>query len=167
MTAYPTVNPAELPQFNGSFLASAWDIWYSYSDRACQDTATVYRWYYQLFFSEAASRRYEWIGQMIACGIALVVLYTQRWADATVAECLPTETAVEADPFAPTVNPHYPAMAATISQPVAVAVVKVEAPKPVTSAELRCQCQAAGIKWRNAHGQGRHMSKGEMIAALA
>jgi hypothetical protein len=58
-------------------------------------------------------------------------------------------------------------MAATISQPVAVAVVKVEAPKTMTSAELRRRCQSAGIKWRNAHGQGRHLSKGEMIAALA
>jgi len=146
---------------------TAWDTWYSYSNRACNDTAIVYRWYYQAFFSEAASRRYEWIGQMIACGIALVVLYTQRWADATVAECLPTEAAVEADPFAPTVNPHYPDMAAIITAPVATLVVKVEAaPKPVTSAELRRQCQAAGIRWRNAHGQGRHLSKAEMISAL-
>jgi hypothetical protein len=96
----------------------------------------------------------------------------QQWAEAEVAACLPTDhipdagKMVEADPFAPTVNPHYPAMAATITAPVAVAVVKVEAPKPVTSAELRRQCQAAGIRWRNAHGQGRHLSKAEMISAL-
>jgi hypothetical protein len=90
-----------------------------------------------------------------------------------VAACLPADhipdagKMVESDPFSPATNQHYPDMAATISQPVAVAVVKVEAPKPVTSAELRCRCQAAGVKWRNAHGQGRHLSKAEMIAALA
>jgi hypothetical protein len=86
-----------------------------------------------------------------------------------VAACLPADhipdagEMVESDPT----NQHYPAMAAIIAEPVATLVVKVEAPKPVTSAELRRQCQAAGVKWRNAHGKGRHLTKGEMIAALA
>ena len=152
---------------------TAWDTWYSYSDRACNDTATVYRWYVATFFSPAASARYQWIGEMLGCMIALAILYTQRWADGEDANCLPTEPdhipdagkMVEADPFSPTVN-DYPVVPAAMA-PVATLVVKAEpAAQTVTSAELRRQCQNAGIKWRNAHGKGRHLSKGEMIAAL-
>ncbi len=36
----------------------------------------------------------------------------------------------------------------------------------MTSPELRKECTAIGIKWRNAHGS-RHLSKAEMLAALA
>lgn len=32
--------------------------------------------------------------------------------------------------------------------------------------ELRKVCQRAGIKWRNAHGKGKHLSKREMVNAL-
>jgi hypothetical protein len=31
---------------------------------------------------------------------------------------------------------------------------------------LRQQCQQAGIKWRNAHGQNKHLKKAEMLSAL-
>jgi len=175
MTTFTAINPAELPQFEGSFWASAWDTWYTFSERACSDTATVYRWYVVTFFSAKAQARYEWIGKMIGTLAALAILYTQRWAEAEVASCLPTKPdhipdaskMVEADPFSPTVNEHYPTVPAAMA-PVATLVVKAEpAAQPVTSAELRRQCQDAGIKWRNAHGKGRHLSKGEMIAALS
>jgi hypothetical protein len=112
---------------------------------------------------------------MLACGIALAILYTQRWAEAEVQSCLATEPTADhipdagemvPDPFGPTANPHYaPAMAATIAEPVAALVVPVAKAKTPTTAELRRQCQAAGIKWRNAHGK-KHLSKAEMIAAL-
>lgn len=36
----------------------------------------------------------------------------------------------------------------------------------VRSAELRRYCSEAGIRWRNAHGQGRHLSSEEMRQAL-
>ncbi len=36
----------------------------------------------------------------------------------------------------------------------------------MTSPELRKECTAIGIKWRNANGS-RHLSKAEMLAALA
>lgn len=36
----------------------------------------------------------------------------------------------------------------------------------VRSAELRRYCSEAGIRWRNAHGKGRHLSTAEMRAAL-
>ena len=137
----------------------------------------AYDWYTETFFSANAQHVYTTLGEglghmMIATILVgrIAQIRYQKWVDATVAECLPTEAVVEvaeADPFAPAENPYYPAMAQAISQPVATLVVKVEAPKPVTSAELRRQCQAAGVKWRNAHGKGRHLTKGEMIAALA
>ena len=138
----------------------------------------AYDWYTETFFSAKAQHIYNTLGEALGGMMIVTILvgriarkHYQSWVDATVAECLPTEAAVEvaeADPFAPAENPYYPAMAQAISQPVATLVVKVEAaPKPVTSAELRRRCQSAGIKWRNAHGQGRHLSKGEMIAALA
>ena len=157
---------------------TAWDTWYAFSDRACNDTATAYRWYVATFFSEAANRRYQWIGQMIGSLVALAILHVQRWAEAEVQSCIakpPIDAdhipdagkMVEADPFGPTANPHYAhAMAATITVPMATLVVPVAKAKTPTTAELRKRCQSAGIKWRNAHAKGRHLSKGEMIAAL-
>jgi len=37
----------------------------------------------------------------------------------------------------------------------------------VKAIELRKLCQAAGIKWRNAHGTNKHLSRSEMVSALA
>lgn len=34
-------------------------------------------------------------------------------------------------------------------------------------AELRQACQQQGVKWRNAHGKNKHLTKGQMIAALS
>ena len=164
---------------------TAWDTWYSFSDRACHDTATVYRWYVATFFSAKAKQRYEEIGQIVGCAMVMAVaagitarIVFQKWVDAEVASCLPADhiadagKMVEADPFAPTVNKHYPAMAATIADPVAVAVVKVPKAKakakPMTETQrLRKECAAAGIRWRNARGEGRHMTNTQMIEALA
>lgn len=36
----------------------------------------------------------------------------------------------------------------------------------LTTEELRKVCATAGIVWRNAHGKGKHLKKGEMLAAL-
>jgi hypothetical protein len=33
--------------------------------------------------------------------------------------------------------------------------------------DLRKACQTRGIRWRNAHGKNKHLSKAEMIAALS
>lgn len=66
-------------------------------------------------------------------------------------------------------------VAATISTPVAVLQVATPAPveestatawATLTSQELRRACQDRGIRWRNAHGAGRHLKKPEMVAAL-
>jgi hypothetical protein len=163
--------------------ATAWDTWYSYSDRACADTAKVYRWYVATFFSAKAQARYTWIGQMIGCGLALAILYTQRWAEDEVQSCLHPaalplteadreyleallEEVYPTDPF------HLPEMVAAIPAsmaPVATLVVKVESTDyaALNSAQLRKVCSQRGITWRNAHGPSKHLSKGEMVAALA
>ena len=133
---------------------TAWDTWYEYSDRACHDTAKVWRWYVQAFFSPEANARYQWVGELIGCCIALAYLYTKRWVDAQVEQGLqqPDHIADDSnmvDPFSPAENPHYAEVLATL-----------------TVAQLRPLCQSAGIRWRNAHGVSKHLSKAEMIAAL-
>jgi hypothetical protein len=61
-----------------------------------------------------------------------------------------------------------PAAAAEMAAPVAI--VRVEVPTPdwakMTNAELRRECARKNIAWRNAHGKGKHLLKGEMIKAL-
>ncbi|MBD1871876.1 hypothetical protein H6F75_00125 [Nodosilinea sp. FACHB-131] len=37
----------------------------------------------------------------------------------------------------------------------------------MTSAQLRKECSRRAIAWRNAHGKGKHLLKGEMLKALA
>lgn len=126
---------------------TAWDTWYEYSDRACHDTAKVWRWYVQAFFSPEANARYVWVGEMLGCCIALIILYTRRWVDAQVEQGLQQD-----DPF---------------NQPEALAAISVHpAYATLTVAQLRPLCQSAGVQWRNAHGRCKHLSKAEMIAAL-
>jgi hypothetical protein len=37
----------------------------------------------------------------------------------------------------------------------------------LTSGQLRKECQSHGIKWRNAHAEGKHLKKAEMVQALS
>jgi hypothetical protein len=77
-----------------------------------------------------------------------------------------------------------PAAAAEMAAPVAIARVEdawiaeleVEPPSPTATAdyletwsaqELRRECSSQGIAWRNAHGKGKHLTKAQMIKALA
>ena len=148
----------------------------AYSLTAARWGVLSYDWYTQTFFGAKARARYQEIGQIlgvvmvmtIAAGITARIL-VQHWVDAEVAAALPCEEPTTgADPFCPTVNPYpVPVMAATITAPVATLVIPTAKAKQPTTAELRRQCQAAGIRWRNAHANNRHLSKAEMIAALA
>lgn len=56
-----------------------------------------------------------------------------------------------------------PAQRSVVPQPVAP-VTPAKQRSPVE--QLRQQCQQAGIKWRDAHGQHKHLKKHEMQAAL-
>jgi hypothetical protein len=46
-------------------------------------------------------------------------------------------------------------------------VVMVEVPTQPLSQQLRQQCQSAGVQWRNANGQNKHLTVKQMQAALA
>ena len=61
-----------------------------------------------------------------------------------------------------------PAAAAEMAAPVAIARVEVPTPDwaKMSNAELRRECAKRNIAWRNAHGKGKHLLKGEMIKAL-
>lgn len=65
-----------------------------------------------------------------------------------------------------------PAKSKSISLPKSV-IKKAEAPDTIpaglaemTAVHLRKLCATRNIKWRNAHGGGKHLSKTEMIRAL-
>jgi len=57
------------------------------------------------------------------------------------------------------------------SMPVAVKSIALPIKADTTfdgmkAIELRKLCQAAGVKWRNAHGTNKHLSRSEMVSAL-
>ena len=63
--------------------------------------------------------------------------------------------------------------AAVIGRPEVVLTIEVEA-APVTPdhasmgvLQLRKECSARNIRWRNARADGKHLRKGEMLAALS
>jgi predicted secreted protein len=66
--------------------------------------------------------------------------------------------------------------AAPVVEPEGVAIPdEVVSPSPVEEPQtlhaldpfqLRKLCQASGIKWRNAHGKNKHLTKREMLALL-
>jgi hypothetical protein len=93
------------------------------------------------------------------------------------------EPITEAAPIeAPTAPTPAPAMAHTITEPVVSVTIRTEAPKGTESStateapadlatlktpELRKLCSQRGITWRNALGANRHMTKAQMVEALA
>jgi hypothetical protein len=59
---------------DGSFVDAAWESWLGASTLACETTGAAWTWYVQSFFSQEAMRRYQWLGQMIACLTMLAYL---------------------------------------------------------------------------------------------
>ena len=144
---------------------------------------TAARWAvlaYDVATCAEARRTYRWVGSMtIALGQlafwSAVWCYAKAaaWAEGHVQASLNADLNADHIPDAGNmVEPNHfvstnkMVRPATMATPVAVRVVPIGG-ATVTSAELRRQCQAAGIRWRNAHGKGRHLTKTEMIAALA
>ena len=145
---------------NGSTVAAAWECWLGASTLACQVTGTAWNWYTSAFFSQAAMRRYQWLGQMIAClGMLaylagkLTRLHLQPRIDAFVDSCQAQPGPV-AEPAPVQLEP---AQVEPERQPEA-------SPEPVTALgirELRKLGTAQGIK-----GSAR-MRKEELLARLA
>jgi hypothetical protein len=152
----------------------------SIGQTAVSYTLTAARWgvlTYDFLTQPQALQTYSWIKEMtIALGQltfwSVVWAYAKvgEWVDNQVASALPTEPAPPAiaiSPEEPQEDPFdQPALVAAI--PAATAPVATPATDyaSMTSAQLRKVCSQRGITWRNAHGKGRHFSKGEMIAAL-
>jgi hypothetical protein len=86
----------------------------------------------------------------------------------------PAALAIEAPaasqpPTAP--DPQPLALSAALAMPparlsIAAETDRAPADQSLSAAELRQRCTAAQIRWRNAFGKNRHLSKPEMIAAL-
>jgi len=123
-----------------------------------------------------ARQTYRWIGSM-AIALGQLAFWSAvrlhhipaAWAEGHVQASLTADhvpdagNMVEPNHF---VEPNKMVQPATMAPPVAVRVIPVGG-ATVTSAELRRQCQAAGVRWRNAHGPSRHLTKAEMISALS
>jgi hypothetical protein len=84
-----------------------------------------------------------------------------------VVDDLPTLPELLAEAEVLTARP-VPAVAAAVAAPVAVAVVKVEAPDyaALTSAQLRKECSRRAIAWRGVREGGKHLTKAQMLKAL-
>lgn len=131
---------------------------------------TAARWAvlaYDVARTARARQAYQWVGSM-AVALGQLAFWSVVWCYATAAAW--AEGHVQASLNADLNADHIPdagnmVRPATMATPVAVRVIPI-APATPTSAELRRQCQAAGIRWRNAHGKGRHLTKTEMLTAL-
>jgi len=144
---------------------------------------TAARWAvlaYDVATSDEARSAYRWsremtiaLGQLVFWSAVWCYAAAAAWAEEHVQASLTTEAdhvpdagnMVEPNHFV-SINKMVEAVPATMATPVAVRVIPVGG-ATVTSAELRRRCQAEGVKWRNAHGKGKHLSKAEMIAALS
>lgn len=133
---------------------------------------TAARWAvmaYDVATSTEARQAYRWgremaiaLGQLAFWSVVWCYAAAAAWAEGHVQASLITE----ADHIPDAGNMVVASVPATMAAPVAVRVIPVGG-ATVTSAELRRQCQAAGVRWRNAHGPSRHLTKAEMIEALS
>lgn len=113
-------------------------------------------WYYGAFFSPQAQRRYEWLGSLLGCMVALAYLYTHRWVDNQVESAIPPQG----------ISVETQTQTQTQTEGVSNKILGVSQKIPSVK-ELRAMCQDRGVKWRNANGRNRHMLKAQMVEALS
>jgi hypothetical protein len=131
---------------------AAWAEWYNASSIACRLTATAWGWYTEAFFSEAAQRRYEWAGQMIACLGLLAFLYGRM-----------TRCAIQrSKDHTPDAGQMVAAVAATVATPITVARVEAAAPVAVSLPPIRVLKQMAKGKVKGYY----NMKQAELWEAL-
>ncbi len=125
---------------------------------------------YDFLASPEARATYKWVGGMtVALGqlafwsVVWAYAKTAEWAESEVQGCMAAEVA---DPFE---QPQALAAIPAAMAPVTTLVVKVEPTDyaAMKTPQLRQLCSQRRIQWRNAHGPSKHLSKGEMVAALA
>lgn len=165
MTTYNVSYSASVTRHDGSLLGAAWECWLGASEIATQGTATVWGWYYQAFFSAEAQRRYQWLGEMVAClgmAVYLAGVFTRRWVqpriDAFVDSCQAPEVAPAPQPEEST--PAVPPVVLLVETPVVSEAVTPDL-STLGIRELRILGRDAGIK-----GAAR-MRKAQLLELLA
>ena len=105
-------------------------------------------------------------------------IIVQDWADTTVESCLaapalPTAHIAEAGEMVAAAEMTGAEMAITeteaeLLEDLIAAIEEAEQPdySTLTTPQLRRECTAVGICWKDARGKNRHMTKAAMIAAL-
>ncbi|MEY3300440.1 MAG: hypothetical protein RLZZ597_3700 [Cyanobacteriota bacterium] len=103
-----------------------------------------------------------YVGAVIAYALGQTArIVVQHWVDAQVASALPTAHIAEAGEM----------VAAAEMTGAEMAITETEAElledySTLTTPQLRRECTAVGIRWKDARGKNRHMTKAAMIAAL-
>lgn len=101
--------------------------------------------------------------------------------DDDIAEAIDDWASIADTDMAEAVTPSPVTLAKSIARSTAVrsipTAVQLSIPTPpiaqsnhyatLTAVQLRKECSAQNVKWRNAHGTSKHLSKAEMLTALA
>ena len=150
---------------------TAWTTWYTASTHATEATEAAIAWYLQTFFSPEASARYEEIGKILGfamvCTVALgqtARILVQHWIDGQQLPAAIEEDTTEGQPQEATENPDQ--WLIELADEAAAPTV-VEFLEALTTPVLRRECAERGITWKNARGQNRHLTKAQMVAAIA
>lgn len=116
--------------------------------------------------SRKAIRVYRAIGSALLAIVVFVIAFIQA-SRQPAAEPKPTLLLAASKPLI-TPPPVVPIalLPAAVERPEVVEAVQQPALDALSPYELRNRCKQAGIKWRNAKPNGKHLSKREMIAAL-
>jgi hypothetical protein len=150
---------------------TAWTTWHTASHHATEATEAAIAWYRETFFSPEASARYEEIGKIlgfvmactVACGMTARII-VQHWIDGQVAAAMVEDTTEGQPQEATTENPDQ--WLIDLADEAAAPTV-VEFLEALTTPVLRRECSERGITWKNARGQNRHLTKAQMVAAIA
>ena len=124
-----------------------------------------WEWYTESFFSAKAKARYEWVGQILGCAIALMYFYAQHWVDAQVSASLPAEVdpvaaEMTVDPFCPEVNPLPVVVAPAPALDDEAKKLEVSRLESLTIRQLKAAAKG------KVPGYGR-MTKAQLVQALA
>jgi hypothetical protein len=115
-----------------------------------------------------------YVGAVIAYALGQTArIVVQHWVDAQVASALPTAHIAEAGEMVAAAEMTGAEMAITeteaeLLEDLIAAIEEAEQPdySTLTTPQLRRECTAVGIRWKDARGKNRHMTKAAMIAAL-
>lgn len=170
MTTYHVSYSDSVTRHDGHLFKAAWECWLGASELATGAAATAWGWYVEAFFSEAASKRYRWVGEMVAClamlaflGGRLFRLWLQPRIDAFVESCEGSGAVVAPDLEVSAEPPIVIVEADPVPTPVTPEVVS---PEPMDFGSLKAtELRKLGTK-RGIKGAAR-MKKADLVEALS